>query len=736
MSRLQTPLRSELGARTATALEKHLGMRTVGDLLRHYPRRWAPRGELTALSELREGDLATVVAEVSRCTSRPMRQRRGQLLEAVATDGVGSVRVTFFLAHAGQVKHVQGQLAPGRRVMFAGKVERYGNDLQLVQPQFELLDEGFTEEEARARAAELIPIYPATAKVPSWSIARSVRLVLDTLVDDDAPDPLPAEVRERRGMPGLVEALRLLHAPTDLAQTRRATERFKYEEAFVLQVVLAQRRAAASVLPASPYPRRDGGLLAAFDERLPFTLTAGQREVGEEIAADLARTAPMNRLLQGEVGSGKTLVALRAMLQVVDAGAQAAMLAPTEVLAVQHHRSLVAALGDLAGGGLLGGDVRGTRVTLLTGSMSVPARRKALLEITTGEAGIVVGTHALIQDAVDFFDLGLVVVDEQHRFGVEQRDALRAKSGTPPHALVMTATPIPRTVAMTVFGDLEVSTLTELPAGRSPITTVVVPTQWPAYVERSWARLREEVLAGRQAYVVCPRIGGEHASDAAVLAEMEADVDPGPAAERQRPGLAAAEVLEQLRENPATADLRLALLHGRLPAEEKDAVMTAFAAGEVDVLVATTVVEVGVDVPNATVMVIMDADRFGLSQLHQLRGRIGRGGHAGLCLLVTETADESRQARLRQVSETSDGFALAQLDLEGRREGDVLGAAQSGRQTSLRLLRVTRDEDVIARAREDATALVAADPHLDGQPLLVMELLAMDAERQAYLERA
>ena len=470
--------------------------------------------------------------------------------------------------------------------------------------------------------------------------------------------------------------------------------------------------------------------------------------MGTVIGADLARDHPMHRLLQGEVGSGKTIVAVRAMLQVIDAGGQAALLAPTEVLAQQHYRSVTDLLGPLGQAGRLGGADVATRVALLTGSQPAAARREALLDAASGAAGIVIGTHALLTEHVQFADLGLVVIDEQHRFGVEQRDALREKAqDARPHVLVMTATPIPRTVAMTVFGDLDVSTLSELPRGRSPIATHVVPAvEKPNYLDRAWQRVREEAEKGSQAYVVCPRIGGEDGpassqrADSADPAAAEAyagalfdedDVAPG------RPPLAVLDVAPALAEGPL-AGLRLQVLHGRLPTDEKDKAMRAFADGSADVLVATTVVEVGVDVPNATVMVIMDADRFGVSQLHQLRGRVGRGSEPGLCLLVTEAPGDSKaRDRIGAVAATLDGFQLARLDLEQRREGDVLGAAQAGRKKSLKLLSVLADEALIGTARQEATALVDADPGLAAHPALAAAIAAaLDEEQAEFLEKA
>ncbi|KOU76739.1 ATP-dependent DNA helicase [Streptomyces sp. MMG1533] len=427
-----------------------------------------------------------------------------------------------------------------------------------------------------------------------------------------------------------------------------------------------------------------------------------------------------------------TMVALRAMLATVDAGGQAAMLAPTEVLAQQHHRSVVEMMGELAEGGMLGGAERATKVVLLTGSMGAAARRQALLDLVTGEAGIVIGTHALIEDKVQFHDLGLVVVDEQHRFGVEQRDALRGKGKQPPHLLVMTATPIPRTVAMTVFGDLETSVLDQLPAGRSPIASHVVPAaDKPHFLARAWERVREEVENGHQAYVVCPRIGDEE-DDPKKAGKKKSPEDEA----EKRPPLAVLEVADQLAKGPL-GGLKVEVLHGRMPPDDKDAVMRRFAAGETDVLVATTVIEVGVNVPNATAMVIMDADRFGVSQLHQLRGRVGRGSAAGLCLLVSEMPEASAaRQRLNAVAATLDGFELSRIDLEQRREGDVLGQAQSGTRSSLRMLAVIEDEEIIAEAREEATTLVTADPDLTSLPGLRTALDALlDEEREQYLDK-
>ncbi|MER6391480.1 ATP-dependent DNA helicase RecG [Streptomyces sp. NPDC059382] len=729
---LDEDLKKTLGPATAKVLAEHLGLHTALDLLHHYPRRYAERGELTSLADLGDqlDEHVTVVAQVADARLLTYQGGRGggKRLEVTITDGSGRLQLVFF---GSGVHKPHKDLLPGSRAMFAGKVSRFNHKLQLAHPAYEPLgkdaDDTGGADAAAAFAGRLIPIYPACKQMESWKIAKCVDAVLPGV--REAVDPLPAALREGRGLVPLTEALLKVHRPTTKADVEDARQRLKWDEAFVLQVALARRRHADSQLPAVPRRPRPGGLLDAFDAKLPFTLTEGQRTVSKEIFDDLATDHPMHRLLQGEVGSGKTMVALRAMLAVVDAGGQAAMLAPTEVLAQQHHRSITEMMGELAEGGLLGGSDEGTKVTLLTGSMGVPARRRALLDLVTGEAGIVIGTHALIEDKVQFHDLGLVVVDEQHRFGVEQRDALRSKGKQPPHLLVMTATPIPRTVAMTVFGDLETSVLDQLPAGRSPIATHVVPAKdKPHFLARAWERVREEVENGHQAYVVCPRIGdGEDEPKKKKAAEEDGD---------KRPPLAVLEIADQLARGPL-AGLSVEVLHGRMDPADKDAVMRRFAAGEVKVLVATTVIEVGVNVPNSTVMVIMDADRFGVSQLHQLRGRVGRGSAPGLCLLVSEMHEASpARARLAAVAATLDGFELSRIDLEQRREGDVLGQAQSGVRSSLRMLAVIEDEEVIAQAREEATRVVAEDPELEHLPGLRTALDALlDTEREQYLEK-
>src|SRR4051794_32712422 len=727
---MRSSLHGVIGDKTAKVQEKGLDLRTCGDLLRHYPRRYVERGVLTSLADLREDEYVTVQAEVVSVSSRQVYTRKQsgnrqtRIVDVVVTDGRGKLKLTFFnQAWRGR------QLAAGMQGLFAGKVGSFRGTRQLVNPQTQLLDEEGAHDESLMTG--LIAVYPATSAMPSWNIAKAVRIALD-IVDIDG-DPLPDEIRERHGLLPLSQALRWVHVADSMEQAEKARLRLKWDEAFVLQTVLAQRRAAALVQPAMPRVHRAGGLLGAFDARLPFALTAGQREIGEQILDEIGQPHPMHRLLQGEVGSGKTIVAVRAMLAVVDAGGQAALLAPTEVLAQQHHRTIRDLLGPLGQAGELGAADDSPRVALLTGSQGAAARRANLLDAASGAAGVVVGTHALLEEKVQFADLGLVVVDEQHRFGVEQRDALRSKGDMPPHVLVMTATPIPRTVAMTVFGDLETSTLRELPAGRSPIQTAVVPlADQPQWLDRAWSRVREEVAASRQAYVVCARIGGDVGLEE--IADLDFDVEEPVA---RRPAAAVVDVAPKLVDGPL-AGLRVEMLHGRLAADVKDDVMRRFSRGEIDVLVATTVVEVGVDVPNATVMVVLDADRFGVSQLHQLRGRVGRGTAPGLCLLVTEAqVGTPARERVDGVAATLDGFELARLDLEQRREGDVLGAAQSGRRSSLRLLRLLRDEQVIADARAEAGRLVDEDPTLSRHDALVAavrELLATD--RADYLDKA
>lgn len=710
MADLTSRLVNVIGDKSFKPLEKAFDMRIVGDLLRHYPRRYAEIGTPTDLSDLRVGQHVTILAEVvsAKVTKFGTGGKRSRT-EVVVTDGKDHLSLTFF-----QQPWLPKSMTPGTTGLFSGEVTSFNGRLQLTHPDHDLL--GGEGDMAKSRLARgVIPLYRATAKISTWSIENCVGMCLDTL--DAVEDPLPESVRQRLGHAEIRAAFESIHRPHSIAEAMAARDRFRFEEAFVVQTVFAQRRLVAEKERAQARPFTTAGLRERFERQLPFELTAGQREVINDISGDLDRPHPMHRLLQGEVGSGKTVVALLAMLQVIDSGGQAALLAPTEVLASQHFRAISAMLGDLAKGGMLGGADGATRVRLLTGSMGAKARNESLLDAASGEAGIVIGTHALIQDHVQFAELGLLVVDEQHRFGVEQRSALVDRAEVTPHVLVMTATPIPRTIAMTVFGDLEISTLRELPAGRQPIQTTVVPAERQSWVDRAWERVREEVGRGRQAYVVVSRIGEE----------------TGDATKETRSLL---ELVEELSAGPLQG-LKVGSLHGRMASDDKDAAMNAFSSGALDVLVATTVVEVGVDVPNATVMVIMDAERFGMSQLHQLRGRVGRGTEGGLCLLVTTSEDGSpSRERLDAVASTSDGFELSRLDVELRREGDVLGARQSGLRSSLRLLSVVRDGDIIDAAREAASAVVADDPSLTAHPALAAAVHELEHSEQAdYLER-
>ncbi|MFV0429886.1 MAG: ATP-dependent DNA helicase RecG [Arachnia sp.] len=717
---LSRGLRDVLGSHTANSLAA-LGIHSVGDLVRHTPRRYLSGTEMSDFTTLRVGDEVAVVAQVVRSSIRHGRSTR---VEAILTDGQAQLLATFFAPKQYHAEYWAQVLSPGSRGIFVGKVSEFMGNRQLAHPDFVIIDghgavtarktKRNSERAAMQRAvqrATLVGLYPATSKLPTWTIAESIDLVLPGVTS--LGDTLPEWVVAQAGVLDLPTALREVHQPVAVSDAEAGIHRLRFDEAFGLQLALAQRRSALADERARPRPSRPHGLVAAFDQRLPFELTDGQRQVSQVIAGELAQDRPMHRLLQGDVGSGKTLVALRAMLTVVDSGGQAALLAPTEVLAKQHYRTICSLLGDLAEGGMLGGHPEATSVALLVGGGPAAARRVADEAIASGEAGIVIGTHALLSDATTFADLGLVVVDEQHRFGVEQRAALVAKAAERPHTLVMTATPIPRSLAMTVFGDLSILELRERPQGRAEVKTVFVNTSThPAWVDRAWQRIREEVAAGRQAFVVCPAITGKQTD-----ADLESVAD----------GLTAvADLLPELEAGPL-AGLRLAMVHGKQPTTERDQAMTRFAAGEVDVLIATTVIEVGVDVPNASVMVIMDADRFGIAQLHQLRGRIGRGIHPGLCLLLARLEGDNPVAeqRLNALVASTDGFALAERDLELRREGDVLGAGQSGA-SSLKLLRVLADQELIARAR-DLAELVHADPRAADDPHLA-DLMAQAAE--------
>jgi ATP-dependent DNA helicase RecG len=691
-------LDSILGDRTAKAFQKQFGITTVAGLLEHYPRRYSKRGELTPISSLPIGEVVTVVGEVVSTSSRKLKGRSGNLLEVVITDGTKTLTLAFFNQH-----WREKELHAGVRGLFSGRIGVFSNKLQLAHPDYELFSQEIDDSDAKAWAELPIPIYPASGTLSTWKIQKSIELVLSAI--GEVQEVLPEKLLLGQHVLPLAKAIHQIHIPKTDAEWQEARDSLRFHEAMLLQIQLAQSRSQRNQVAASV--RAPGELLGLFDKRLPFDLTQGQQTVGGEIAHDLASGHPMHRLLQGEVGSGKTLVALRAILTVAQSGGQSALLAPTEVLASQHFESIKASLGDELS--------RELGVRLLTGQMSTAERKLALLDIASGKCLLAVGTNALISEKVQFFDLSFVVVDEQHRFGVGQREALRAKGKSAPHVLTMTATPIPRTMAITVFGDLEISTLAELPKGRQPIATHVVELAKPALVARVWQRVAEEVEAGRQAFVVCPRIEGELVEEDSEVLDSELEIDQGP------PPAAAVEVVEALRLNPALAGLNIGLMHGRQPSEEKAAVMQAFAAGELQVLVSTTVIEVGVNVPNATAMVILDADRFGISQLHQLRGRVGRGEHPGVCLMVSASEPGSlAMQRLEAVASTLDGFKLSELDLEIRGEGDVLGNLQSGGRSQLKLLRVIKDAELIQQCKGLAQQLI--DSGLPSETLKALEL--------------
>ena len=666
------------------------------------------------------------------------------------TGRVGStMKLSFFNAWT-----AAREIHAGETMMFSGKVGIYRGEYTLTNPHYALLsDDGNANAPERAEAP--IPVYRAPVKLPTDRIATAIAQLIESVPLKELEDPIPYKIRRARKVPSLEWTYRALHTPDSEDTWRAAQAQMRYREAFVLQSALARLHAARAAHATVARSALPDGAADALLNVLPYELTEGQQRVGKEISRDLASPSPMNRLLQGDVGSGKTVVALRAMLQVADSGGQSAMLAPTEVLAEQHFRSILDILGDLADTeGIPGYETtlfhpqnqkeskkteHRVRVRLLSASMPSAHKRAVLAEIADGTADVVIGTHALLSDAVTFRDLGMVVVDEQHRFGVEQRDSLRGNNGELPHRLVMTATPIPRTVAMTVFGDLDVSVLDQLPAGRQQTATHVVPlAEKPTWADRLWTRAREEIDAGHQVYVVVPKIGDD---DEELEEGQQLFGDAGREGSQSSDGktrlTSVTAMTAYLKQNPALTGTRIASLHGRMDPEEKTAVMTAFERGEIDILVSTTVIEVGVNVPNATLMMIMDADRFGISGLHQLRGRVGRGGFAGTCLLVTrQQAGGVSRERLDAVAATTDGFKLSQIDLQQRREGDILGAAQSGKKSTLKFLRALADATIIERAREDARALIAADPTLAKHPNLARTIdRALDADREAFLGR-
>jgi len=715
-----------LGPKAAQGLAEAFEVETVLDLLTHYPRRWIDRTNEARVADLRPGDQALVVAEVRRISARRTRGRPPRtLVTATVTDGSGHLTVTFF-----NQGWRERQLPPGTTCVLFGKVDTFQGQLQMTNPVVDLIGD---------QTGRFVPVYPQSDKVriTSQDVGRWMGEVLERA--GTFAEPLPDAVRDEHDLVERTRAFHGIHQPEGWADVTVARKRLVFDELLRIQLALILRKRTLERTTegiAHHVGRADGGgedrerLVADFHGRLPFSLTGAQRRVIDEITADLAGPHPMHRLLQGDVGAGKTLVALTALLVGVQGGHQGALMAPTEVLAEQHHlgvRALLAGLTVDDGGTTLLGQ-RPVAVELLTARATPTERKRILAGLARGDVDIAIGTHSLIQEGVTFHSLGVVVVDEQHRFGVEQRAALRERgAGTAsPDVLVMTATPIPRTAAMTVYGDLDVSVLDEMPPGRTPITTVWVRTDSadedddtgealpaPDPEDAVWEAVRVEVAAGRQAYVVCPLIEGSEKLEARSAQETFDELTA--------PGVGGLE------------GLRVAMLHGRMPSAEKEAVMERFRQGALDVLVATTVIEVGVDVPNATVMVVLDADRFGIAQLHQLRGRVGRGSHRSTCYLVAAGSTEEAEARLEALVRTTDGFELAEVDLDLRGEGTLMGERQKGR-SDLKLASLRRDREWVAKARDVAIALVDGDPDLSAHPLLADEVaLFLGEDEQDFL---
>ncbi len=712
---LSTPLKELIGGKSAASLEKSFGITSAGELLNHYPRKYIDRGRLTPFNKVEVGVPVTVMATIKSIETRRMQQKRGFILVVRVSDGIDTMELTFF-----NQKWRERDLQVGRIGLFAGTVSEFRGVRTLTHPKYALFaDIGIdVSQEADAITeftGEIISVYSSSQDLASWQIQAAIDVVLTSA--DELIDPLPAELVAKHGFMTKIESLHAIHQPGDHSEIVRATQRIKYEEAFVLLALMCQRKSIAKSALARARSGSDSIMLAQFDGSLPFELTQGQREVGEEIAADLARSIPMTRLLQGDVGSGKTIVSIRAMLEVIATGGQVALLAPTEVLAAQHLESLQRFLQGVYS--------RPIRVDLLTGGMSVPKRRQILLDAQSGDLDILIGTHALLEENVQFFDLGLIVIDEQHRFGVEQRAAMLTKGRDElrPHLLVMTATPIPRTVALTIFGDLDISTLTESPSLRAEVQTHLVSSSgMPRSEMRVWERMAEEVAAGNKVFVVC-----------AIISPSETDLKRDKALQ-----------LEPLASVEETYDsliiqfpkIAFEKLHGGLDSQSKREIMRRFEGSEepqIDVLISTTVIEVGVDIPAATMIIVLNAERFGMSQLHQLRGRIGRGSLPGLCILVHGfTYSAASLDRLNALRDSRDGFALSQRDLEIRGEGDVLGQDQSGALSSLRLLKVINDLEFIETVRVEVEELHEGK-HWDS---VMQKIDIFEIARAQYLEKA
>jgi ATP-dependent DNA helicase RecG len=701
--RLDEPVTAvpDVGPKAARTLTDAFAIHTVRDLLEHYPRRYHDAGEVLDLSQVRIGEPATLIGRLLDWSpSRRTRTRRGgrplTITEARVRQASGAVfTVTFF-----NQPWRNRQLRPGTVAAFSGKVEMFRRDLKLSSPDVQVLGYAAPGEMPDAEALahqRLLAVYPATEALPSWKLAGWIEAALGEL--DPVRDWLPDTVRAEHGLMSLDAALRAIHLPDDFGARTQARRRLVFDELLTLQLGLQWRRAHLESSTAGlPNPPVTGGVADRFLLSLPFAPTGAQNRAFTELGDDLGRPWPMHRLLQGDVGSGKTLVAVWAMLCAVDNGRQAALMVPTEVLAEQHHRTLTSLLAPLGVNVL-----DGLRVELLTASTTAANRRRILGELLSGDVDLVVGTHALLEEGVRFADLGVVVVDEQHRFGVSQRVGLKEKRSAEvdtaagatapvlPDVLVMTATPIPRSLALTLYGDLDVTVLDELPPGREPITTQLITPGQAQRRDNLYAFIREQAAAGRRAFVVCPLVEeGEIPATNAVEehARLATEVFP---------------------------DLEVELIHGRMRTEDKDAAMKRFRSGAAHVLVSTTVIEVGVDVPEATIMVIEDAERFGISQLHQLRGRVGRGGGRSFCVLFagwrSELTDDAVQ-RLEAVAATTDGFRLSETDLEIRGEGQLFGRKQSGL-PDLKLTRLRTDEELVRTTRAVAQRVIGDDPDFE-----------------------
>lgn len=776
MMNLDVPLSHLVRGKTVLSKLAHLGLETLGDLLWYPPRRMYRWGELTRFDTLTPGADVTLFAVVMSSELGWTRRHDKAMLTVVLQDELGlddtlwgararRLTVRFFAKHPAALSFHAKRLEKGTLGVFAGKLSGGERDAFLAHPEYQVLED-YDPEVARELSARPQPLYHATAGLPSWKIEKLIETQLATL--ESVPEAIPADLREAWGLPSAGEALRWLHHPENDEQHALALDYLRFREGLTLGAALAKARSQIQARPAWGLDlearRGESGepLVKRFLARLPFELTKGQETVWAEISGDLARETPMNRLLQGEVGSGKTVLATLAALLAVQNGHQAAFMAPTEVLAHQHFETLTKLLGDLGDpfGGFAGLEAGAETVPLrlLTGSTPAAEKKAIQAALEAGESLLVVGTHALLSKTVKFSNLALAVVDEQHRFGVEQRVALLSSGERAPHFLAMSATPIPRTVAMTVFGDLDVSVLSELPKGRGEVKTFLVPEANVTWVTRAWARAAEEIRAGGRVYVLCAKIAPDDPAESAARGKRSTksapeDLETGgwnPSNGENLEELAPDRVLHTVEETaiylaamPVFSGIGIAVAHSGLDAATKQSAIDSFSSGETPLLVSTTVIEVGMDVPEASMMIILDADRFGLSQLHQLRGRIGRGSRPGVCLAIapldfpggggeavtTDTVARSVKTsgagaitpaveRLEAFASTRDGFALAEADLRIRREGDVLGATQAGSNSRLQVLSLVTDAEIIEKTKDAAAKIVNADPQLARNPEL------------------